>query len=137
MSSSRGERDATAVSEARRPIASASIASRDAANVSANPLPPSGPLTTVVSDACVDGDQHRCPWVFARATSPAVVSYAPAAVHPSAQVATSAATPFARSSGEAVAVSSKNRSTLGTSAFGANPGQDGSGPTTSAISFAL
>ena len=107
-------------------------------NASANPLPCSPPVITVVSDACVPGDQQNCPSVFAMPTSAARVSYAPAATNPVGHRSISRATASARAAGVASAVaSSKNRSTAGTSAFGARPGKSGSGAATSAISFAL
>ena len=62
------------MSAAVRPIASASIASTEPANVSAKPLPPSGPVTTVVSEAWVDGAQQNWPSLLAIASSTAIVS---------------------------------------------------------------
>ncbi len=56
---------------------------------------------------------------------------------PARSVSISSATASARISGEADAVSSKNRSTSGTGAGGASPGHRGSAATTSAISSAL
>ncbi len=136
-SRSRGDREATALSAARLPIASGSSSSRPAANISAKPLPPSGPVTTVVTEACDDGAQQNCPSVFATATSLASVSYAPAAVNPSGHRATSSATASARSEGVVSAVGSSNAWGSGVGAGGASPGNSGSGATTSAISSAL
>ena len=83
---SRGDREATALSAARLPTAAGSSSSRPAANASAKPLPPSGPDTTVVTEACEDGAQQNWPSVLAIATSLASVSYAPAAVKPSGHI---------------------------------------------------
>ena len=60
-SRSRGDREATALSAARLPTAAGSSSLRPAANTSAKPLPPSGPVTTVVTEACDDGAQQNWP----------------------------------------------------------------------------
>ena len=73
-SSARGACDRTAFSLARAPIAPGSIPSTPAANVSANPLPPSPPVMTVVSEACVEGAQQNWPSEFATPISIACVS---------------------------------------------------------------
>src|SRR3990172_6001833 len=87
-----GDCDATALSAARRPIAAGSTSAALLANVSANPLPRSPPVATLVIQACEEGVQQNCPSVFATATSEASVSKAPAAVKPAGTCPTSAAT---------------------------------------------
>src|SRR3972149_2589988 len=94
---------------------------------SAKPLPPSPPVTTVVSDAWVDGAQQNCPSVLATAISLATVSRAPAARTPEPHRPTSAATPSARSSGEADDVGSSKPSRSGTGCGGGRPGGSGGG----------
>ncbi len=122
---------------ARRPISAGSSSSTPGANTSANPLPPSPPPITVVTDAIVVGAQQNWPSVFATATSLAVVSNAPAAANPDGHAPTSSATPFARRSGVVAAVASSKREASTTSSRGARPGNSGSGATTPAISRAL
>src|SRR5437867_11657367 len=77
-----GRREAAAFVAARRPTASGSTSARVEANVSAKPLPPSSAVTTVVTEAWVEGAQQNWPSVLSNPTSLAPVSNAPEATRP-------------------------------------------------------
>ena len=112
------------MSAARAPSASGSMKPPEPENASANPLPCSPPVITVVSDATVPGDQQNCPSELAMPSSAAAVSNAPAATNPVGQVSISRPTASARDVGEESAVSSKNRSTCATSGLRRQAGEE-------------
>src|ERR671918_461384 len=101
---SRGFFDALALLAARSPTVPASTSSMLAANPSENPLPPSAPVITVVTDAREVGAQQNWPSGFRTATSIPIVSNAPAATSPFVRRPTRSATPFALRSGDADAI---------------------------------